>query len=50
MNVSQWSDIRVINRAWQSRPTKKGKGVVTEFDFSIGVMFYGPKEAQNTVR
>ena len=39
-----------INRPWQSQPTKKGKGVVTKINFSIGVMFYGPKEAQNTVR
>ena len=39
----------LINRAWQSQPTKKGKGVMTKFDFSIWVMFYGPKEAPNTI-
>jgi len=39
-----------FNRPWQSQPTKKGKGVVTKIDFTIGVLFYGPKEAPNTIR
>ena len=39
-----------INRPWQSQPTKKGKGVVTKIDFTIGELFYGPKEAPNTIR
>ena len=39
-----------VNRPWQSQPTKKGKGAVTKIDFTIGVLFYGPKEAPNTIR
>ena len=39
-----------FNRPQQSQPTKKGKGVVTKIDFTIGELFYGPKEAPNTIR
>ena len=36
-------------KPWQSQPTKKGNWVVTKIGFVNGVMFYGTKEAPNTI-
>ena len=44
-----WELTLPLNRPWQSQPTKKGKGVETKINLSIVVMFYGPKEAPNTI-